>query len=34
MRTPLNNETWSRLLPILKQLGIYRKKNLRKTVEG
>ncbi|MDK4619639.1 IS5/IS1182 family transposase, partial [Kingella kingae] len=27
MRTPLNNETWSRLLPILKQLGIYRKKN-------
>ncbi len=33
-RNTLTNETWSRLLPILKQLGIYRKKNLRKTVEG
>lgn len=33
-RTTLSNETWSRLLPILKQLGIYGKKNLRKTFEG
>lgn len=33
-RTTLTNETWSRPFPILKQLGIYRKKNLRKTVEG
>ena len=33
-RTTLTDETWSRLFPILKQLGIYRKKNLRKTVEG
>lgn len=33
-RTLLTDETWARLLPILKQHGVYGKSTLRNTVEG
>ena len=33
-RLILNDEKWSKLKPIILQMGIYNKRNLRLTVEG